>query len=484
MEPLSYERLEILRQTHATLRLLRAENAPLILSFFYQVFIQPNRRSIRCSDLISLLNDYLYHLQEVYGEDKHTRTPKAYLEEWSSDRCEYLRQYYTPQHDEPEFDLTPSAEKAIEWLQGLGQGQFIGTESRLLSLFQFLGEIVQRTEEDPQARIAELEKQKAAIEEEIERIRAGIANSYDIRQVKERFMQAVETSRKLLSDFRQVEENFRILDRMARERIATSDKNKGALLDEIFAEQDIIRNSDQGKSFKAFWEFLMSTQSQHELKNRLKHILSLEEIKNSDERNSIYFLQNIHAFLLDAGEKLYRTNNLLAEQLRKYLDNQTYLENKRLLEIIKSIEKKAILVNNMQLNDKAFASIDEATPDLKLPLSRTLFTPPKNPIIESMGLKTGKADITLTPIFTQNYIDENALINNIRQALQTNAQVTLNHLITIFPVQRGLAEILTYMNIASKNDKAVINNKVQELILYTMKSKTKTLQLPQIIFIR
>ena len=41
-------------------------------------------------------------------------------------------------------------------------------------------------------------------------------------------------ARRLLSDFRQVEDNFRQLDRCMREKIATSAKSKGGLLDEIF----------------------------------------------------------------------------------------------------------------------------------------------------------------------------------------------------------------------------------------------------------
>jgi hypothetical protein len=484
LQPLTYERLEKLKQTHATLRLLRADNCPLILSFLYQVFIQPNRRSIRYSELLALLDDYLYRLQEVYGEEKHARSPKAYLEEWCSDRCEYLRQYYIAGQDEPEFDLTPASEKAIEWLVSLDQRQFIGTESRLLSFFQFLREIDQQTKADPQLRLADLEQKKAAIEEEIKNVRAGIVSSYDERQIKERFMQAEETARKLLSDFRQVEENFRTLDRLARERIATSDKNKGALLDEIFLEQDIIRDSDQGKSFKAFWEFLMSPDSQDELKNLLKNILALEEIQTTTEHNSVNFLQNIQVFLLDAGDKVYHSNSLLAEQLRKFLDNHTYLENKRLLNLIKSIEKKAIEMNEIIINDKAFSNISELAPNIELILSRTLFLPPKNPLIKESLLKAGEVVATLSSLFEQNYIDEHTLLHNISQALQELVQISLKDLIILFPIRKGLAEIITYLHIASKCNKAVINNNLQESIIYTVKNSTKCLTLPQIIFLR
>jgi len=134
----------------------------------------------------------------------------------------------------------------------------IGTESRLLTVFELLETILQATQTDPEQRIAELERQKAAIEAEIASLQRGAVIRYDARQVKERFYQLEETARSLLMDFRQVEENFRQLDRHTREKIALSNKSKGELLDDIFGEHDAIGDSDQGKSFRAFWGLLMS----------------------------------------------------------------------------------------------------------------------------------------------------------------------------------------------------------------------------------
>ncbi len=104
----------------------------------------------------------------------------------------------------------------------------MGTESRLLSIFQMLREVVQATESDPTARLAALEKRKAEIENEMQGLRTGNRPaSYDATRVKERYLQIEDSARRLLSDFRQVEENFRQLDRLAREKIAVSDKSKG-----------------------------------------------------------------------------------------------------------------------------------------------------------------------------------------------------------------------------------------------------------------
>lgn len=155
---MDHDYLDKLKQTHPTLRLLAADNAPLIISFLFRVFIQPNQRSVAQSDLTSGLEDYLYHLREIHGEGKYPKTARQYLEDWAGGKTPFLRKYYTESSDEPEFDLTPATEKAVEWLQSLQERQFVGTESRLLTVFELLREIVRRTQQDPAVRIATLER--------------------------------------------------------------------------------------------------------------------------------------------------------------------------------------------------------------------------------------------------------------------------------------------------------------------------------------
>ena len=40
------------------------------------------------------------------------------------------------------MDLPPAVEKVVEWLQSLKQQQFVGTESRLLTVFELLKGVV------------------------------------------------------------------------------------------------------------------------------------------------------------------------------------------------------------------------------------------------------------------------------------------------------------------------------------------------------
>ena len=136
--------------------------------------------------------------------------------------------------------MTPATEKAIGWIAGLTARSFVGTESRLLTLFELLGQIDAGSETDPAARIAELQQRRDQIDAEISRVMAGDLPLLDDTSLKERFLQFLELSRVLLSDFREVEQNFRSLDRSVRERIALWEGGKGELLEAIMGERDSI----------------------------------------------------------------------------------------------------------------------------------------------------------------------------------------------------------------------------------------------------
>ena len=57
-----YEEVAALRAGSPAWRLLRAENAPLILSFLGRLFVDDNVREISATELISTLDDELYAL--------------------------------------------------------------------------------------------------------------------------------------------------------------------------------------------------------------------------------------------------------------------------------------------------------------------------------------------------------------------------------------------------------------------------------------
>ena len=141
-------------------------------------------------------------------------------------------QDYPDGTEEPHYDATPAVEKALQWIQGLGEREFVGTESRLNVIFELLRQIAFGTEADPAQRLAELRRQRQELDEQIARVQAGELPMLDETAVRDRYQQFAGSARELLADFREVDENFRKLDRQLREKIAGWHGGKGELLDD------------------------------------------------------------------------------------------------------------------------------------------------------------------------------------------------------------------------------------------------------------
>lgn len=185
---LEYPTLIQLRKTHPAWRLLMADHAPLIANFLDKVFIQPNMRVMSQANLVSKLEDLLFQLREQEGADTFPRSGQGYLDEWAQNDKGWLRKFYPHDSDEPHYDLTPATEKALSWLESLNERAFIGTESRLLMVFDLLKQMVAGAETDRDVRIAELEKRKAELDAEITRLRDGEIHLMDDTALKERFI--------------------------------------------------------------------------------------------------------------------------------------------------------------------------------------------------------------------------------------------------------------------------------------------------------
>ena len=281
-----YDTLDNLRQHHPAWRLLRSDHAALTASFLHRAFIATNERVLAQSELAEALEDTLFALRERLGPDAYPRSALDYLNDWANPERGWLRKFYRHDSDEPQFDLTPATEKAVAWLVSLTERSFVGTESRLLTLFELLRQMCEGTETDPESRAAELRRRRDALDAEIERARTGDLPLLDDTALKDRFQQFMQTARDLLTDFREVEQNFRSLDRQVRERITLWEGSRGALLEDIMTERDAIGDSDQGRSFRAFWDFLMSSVRQEELTQLLERVLDLPAVAelNPDAR--------------------------------------------------------------------------------------------------------------------------------------------------------------------------------------------------------
>ncbi len=484
---LDFATLDQLRAQHPAWRLLVSPHAPLIASFLHRVFIVPNVRVMAALDLSEALEDELFALRQHLGPDSFPGSALDYLNEWANPKKGWLRRFYRQGSDELQFDITPATEKAIAWLGTLLERSFVGTESRLLTLFELLKQMSAGSEIDPAKRLAELHKKRAEIDAEIAQVEAGKMVLLDDTEVKDRFQQFTQLARDLLSDFREVEHNFRQLDRRVRERIALWDGAKGALLEQIMGERDAIADSDQGRSFRAFWDFLMSSRRQEELTELLAQVLALPAV---DELKPDPRTRRVHYDWLEAGEHTQRTVAQLSQQLRRFLDDQAWLENRRIMEILHGIEAKALALRGFGINTKEpCMQLDAASADIELALERPLHTPVAKPLIADLAFDASELEIDPAALYGQVVVDSAALLRHIRQSLQERSQITLKDLVASQPLVHGLAELVVYLQLGSEQFKAVVEEEnIETIVWQAMDAAGKQVQrqarMPRVIFVR
>jgi Protein of unknown function (DUF3375) len=479
---LSFDEVAWLRDNSPAWRLLRADNAPLVLSFLHHVFVAENVRSIPVVELASRLDDELYALNERAQPTEPRRFPKsarAYLDDWAAPEVGWLRKYYPEGTDEPHVDATPAVEKALKWVGSLKEREFVGTESRLNTVIDLLRQIVFGTETDPEQRIGELLRQRQDIDDQIARIRDGQVDLLDASAVRDRYQQFAAIARELLADFREVEENFRKLDRQLREKITGWHGGKGELLDDVLGSRETIAGSDQGRSFQAFYDFLLSQARQEELSDLLDSVHNLNEVLGKDTR-----LRYIHHDWLDAAERTQATVRQLSEQLRRFLDNQVWFENRRVIDVLRGIETRALQLRDAK-DVAVLMEIDAPAPAITLPMERPLYAPVRKARLDSENVRPADEETDPAVLFEQVYVDPEPLRASVRQALRADPQVGLAQLVADHPISQGVAELVTYLSLKDSTFGLVFDERHAEQVRWQEPDgRERRVTMPRVTFVR
>lgn len=468
---MDHDAIEGLRDRHPAWRLLRAVNAPVVLSFLGHHFVEENNGATPGSTLSSALDDVLYSLNTDLGQPRYPRAPVAYLDEWAE--AGWLRRFYPAGSDEVHYDALPAFERAYAWVAGLRVRSFVGTESRLHTIVALLRQIVHGTESDPGARLATLQRRRDEIDREIAAVEAGDIPLLDPTALRDRYQQFTDTARGLLSDFREVEENFRALDRTARERIASWEGGKGDLLADLVGGRADISSSDQGRSFQAFYDFLLSEARQDELAALLDKVNELGEV-STDRR-----LRTIHYDWSEAAERTQQTVRQISEQLRRFLDDQVWLENRRVLDLIRQIEAASLRCRERPPLDLRL-EFDEAGIGIALPFERPLYDARPPTRVDSLLDPLADDGVDVTALFGQTFVDQGRLADNVRSVLPPRSSALLTDIIDLFPLQHGIAEVVGYLALGDEDIEIIVDEEDEAVVHVNEGDVTRRVRMPKV----
>ena len=301
---------------------------------------------------------------------------------------------------------------------------------------------------------------------------------------RDRYQQFARMARELLADFRQVEENFRRLDRSLREQIAGWTGTKGALLDDALGSRSSIAESDQGRSFQGFYDFLLSHKRQAELTDLLERLqTTIDDIPDKDDR-----LARVHFDWIDASERTQATVRHLSEQLRRFLDDQVWLENRRVFDLLRQIESKALAVRGVR--DPAMAmEMDDTGVTLGLAMERPLHRRAADVALDGTAISTGSEDFEASALLDQIYVDRARLVRQVWDALGPRDHVALRELLADSPLEQGLAELVGYLSLSEPGLGVVFDELVREQVAWRVERDgvegvERVAELPRVSFTR
>ena len=474
--------LRLRLESSLTLRLLRSPNAAEILRFLHVSFKTDYRLSIPADELVAKLQTFLE--VEVHPQAPLTLPdePRAYLEQWCRDEIGYLRRQYDG--DEPVFELSADAERALQWVEDLRPRQVVGTESRFRTVFRLLEEILEYSSGDIEQRVRELERRRDEIDAQIERIIAdGTVETISAGEIRERFEEAVRNARGLQGDFRALERNFRLITQELQERQFVSGTTRGEMVGLVLDRDRALSESEQGQSFDAFLRFLLSDHAQREFNRLLEQIDQLPQLAGELEAHPV--LRHLQKRLLLESGKVNRTSHRLTEQLRRALDRHTLQERRQVAEHLQEIKGLA-----QRLRGK----LPSATPLVELSLKPFLNAPLERPLWHQraelhFGGEIGdhvEKPATELPLVDLLMVDVARLRDHVQSALRDREQIALTDLLAIHPPELGVFDLIGYLSIATKSR----HHRVDEVTVFryilpaTGGQPARELNFPQIYFSR
>ena len=482
-----YEEIEQLIDHAPTIKILRARTAPLLISFLFAEFKARNRITIPSYELTSRLSDYLETLRDTsFFNDERGDTltlARKYIEQWCSEENRYLTRY-PDENGEPMHEITPAIERVFQWIGTLQKREFVGTESRFKDIYRRLQELIDNTSDDPQRKIDELEAKQRDIKAQIAQIKkTGKTTTYNDTQIKERFYELSKTARELTADFKEVEQNFKDITLNIYKKQTQRELHKGDILGYALDATEELKTSDQGKSFYAFWQFLIADNKQDELMEMIEYVYQLLRLREIDAADN--FLKKIKIFLHASGQKVINSNHLLADKLSRILVEKEMTDRRRSRELINDIKNLAVQKIGQFSGQRDFMQIEGGT-DISMDMDRPLSDPPQiaNFANQPQGIGSTKLEnANFDKLFDQFELSQKELRKNIEQTLLTASEITLRELTKLYPINKGLEEVISYFSIAAQSKKHQVDSHNLEVIEWLGEDEVKReVALPKVIF--
>lgn len=430
--------------------LLAADTGPETIAFLQTLLYDDERElpeSVFVDRLVRLMN-------QVSAETVTRDMASQRVTIWR--QAGYIVRSLTDRDAEPVYALSVGAFEAVRFISSQNAVRISPTESRLELLIYAFKKLIDDTDENVEKRVSRLKREKREIDERIKALMEGRISTVSDIEVQAQLSDIFAMIEALDGDFLRVRDAFMELAERIHADVLGNEDTRGAILAKFFAGYDAVAESDAGRTFTAFYKFLMSDIATREIDELIEAISERPFWKDVEERRR------------DVVQEV-QPNRRLTE-----LINQT-----RRLALL-AMQQKAISTYTpvLQVNE-TFASISSIG-------ATSLFNPENAGDAQELTLQE-QTDIDLMSLserLSASEINYALLKKQIAECLSDRATVSLGEVLERFPARQGLASIVGMIHLAL-NHAQPPKEGMSEVVHWTDRlGNRKRGRLPRFIFVR
>jgi len=259
---------------------------------------------------------------------------------------------------------------------------------------------------------------------------------------------------------------------------------KSDILTFTFDALDELKDSQQGKSFYAFWSFILNPDLHNKWESLTKELYQTLEEKNISVKDS--FLKGMKNHLYNSGKKVYKANDKMAEKLSRIIRENESSNSEATKKIIQEIKKQLLEISKKKKKPKISFEL-ETDIEINIPFERKLTTEQSEAVTYINKPQIADEDITssehLGKLFSQSNIDKELLRKRIKDILKDKSQTTLLEVVEKQGgLEKGLPELFGYIGIVKEFKHFISLDKTQNIV-FDMENK-KQIKIPEIILIK
>lgn len=438
----------------AAWKLLGADTAPFICTCLLALFPSTGSRQVSAAALHAKLDSILEALRSAGVEP--SQPAQGYAGDWVSSG--WLRRDFPQGAQEEHYSLTVAAGSALRIVEGWrpsvsDSAGGVRLESRLASVRSLMRELDQLTDDDPKARLESLYTEKAAIEYRIQEVEAGRMASIDEDRAAERAREIVAQSEQLLGDFDRVRDQFETIHLDLRKRLLQHEGSRRELVEQLLDGIDIIRETDAGRAFQAFWNLLLDSSEASIFEERSRALASrpFATKLSFDERLS---LETLKARLLAQATDVHEVRGRFVSGLHAYVRSREYAEQRRIVQLVSQAHRAATaLVGHVRPNEEIGLNFDRTSAAIRSLSQWSMHDPEAAvtaPRLEDHVPELASPD-ELRQMVLRAEVDMRAIKSNVREYLGAVGRASTGDFLRAYPASQGLGTVLGYLQLAIKH---------------------------------